>query len=494
MSIAKRAATGATVAALLVTLAGCPGGGPTSPNPPPGQGPSALPATVAVNPSGQLGPLHNPARYHNQADHTLALRPKQEQLVEALHPRVTRAWINPRRYYDATNGSYTYDYPSASANTAYGYLDQVARYTDQMMVNIGQCQDSLMTLSAPQTCRQVLKNGLTHYKRRYPKLRYVELFNEPDRNWEPEPGDPRALSVDEYYRWYQIGYAVVDEVNAELHPDVPLRIGGPVSYTFNRTYLERFIALYAADTDPAKRLDFIAYHQYRARDNPAAVATEKATVRGWLTAHGLAPDIPVFVTEYGVFPGANSGTTFETDLLTQAAAMATLGYYYATSGMDMVMHWVFDHPSNDRKSMFPDGTDGSVYPYYNLVAMQRMLKPTLVAAVSDALSPKGLGVHGLATADRTGIAVLVTNYQWTTDGPAYRVTVSLENRPTEFAGRRVRVQRYLVDQTTSNYAHDRAHDGLQQVEQYVLDQAARQVRPFPLRPNAMSLLVLTPER
>jgi len=38
--------------------------------------------------------------------------------------------------------------------------------------------------------------------------------------------------------------------------------------------------------------------------------------------------------------------------------------------MDAAMHWVFRHPSNERKSIFADA-DGSVHPYFNLVRMQR---------------------------------------------------------------------------------------------------------------------------
>jgi hypothetical protein len=46
--------------------------------------------------------------------------------------------------------------------------------------------------------------------------------------------------------------------------------------------------------------------------------------------------------------------------------MATLGYFYVEGGTDMSMHWLFNHSSNERKSMFVDGLDGAVYPHYNL--------------------------------------------------------------------------------------------------------------------------------
>jgi hypothetical protein len=480
-------------AAVLLSLAGCPAVESVSSGAPrTAVDPSAARATIVVDTGRVLGPLNNPARYHNQADHSLTLRPPQEQRVRAFEPLVARAWLNPRRYYNAVTGAYTWDYPSASDSTAYSYLDQVTRYSRELMVNIDQCHQIFMTLATPQICRQMLKDGLRHYKSRYPELRYVELFNEPDRNWDTEPDEPQAMTVEQYYRWYQIGYEVVNEVNAELSPEVPLRLGGPVSYTFNASYLQDFIALYAADPNPAKRLDFVSYHEYRARDNPAAVEPEKRAVQGWLTARGLPADTPVFVTEYGVFPGPNTGTTFQDDLLTQAAAMETLGYFYVTGGMDMVMHWVFDHPTNDRKSMFVDGDENGVYPYYNMVAMQRMLRSSRVSARSDALSPAGLGVHALATVDQSGVTVLANNYQWTAAGTPYAVAVKFTNLPAEFTGRRVRVERYLVDSKTSNYTFDKSHAGLQRVEQYELDAGTGTIPLFPLGRNAMTLLVLTP--
>ena len=147
---------------------------------------------------------------------------------------------------------------------------------------------------------------------------------------------------------------------------------------------------YARDPDPDKRLDFISYHQYKHAADPAAVGTEKQTVRGWLYERGLDPDTPVFVTEYGVFPGEAGGRSSSEDLLIQAAAMQTLAYYYLNSGMDAAMHWVFRHPSNQRKSMFA-GADGRVHPYFNLVRMQRRMKSRRVAATSDGLSPPASG-------------------------------------------------------------------------------------------------------
>ena len=126
-----------------------------------------------------------------------------------------------------------------------------------------------MDLAAPQRCRDALKAGIRHYKLRYPMMRYVEVFNEPDKTWTPGPGETPALTVADYYDWYKIAYSVVNEVNEELRPSLPILVGGPVTYHFNGGYMRGFLDKFAADPTPSKRLDFFSYHEYGRRSNPA---------------------------------------------------------------------------------------------------------------------------------------------------------------------------------------------------------------------------------
>ena len=170
--------------------------------------------------------------------------------------------------------------------------------------------------------------------------------------------------------------------------------------------------------------------------------------------------------------------------------MQTLAYYYASSGMDAALHWVFRHPSNERKSMFT-AADGRVHPYFNLVRMQRRMKSRRVAATSDGLSPAGLGVNVLATADSSGVAVLTTNYQWTTGRATHDVSMDVD-LPAQLAHQRLRLDRYLIDSTTSNDAHDPASSDLQRVERHTVSAGATLHTTFRLEPNALSLVVLTP--
>lgn len=483
-------AVATVVAAIVVASVAAPPADRGARSAPAAEAPAeTVTARVEVDAAANLGVLNNPANYQNQADHSRALGPRDVERAAALRPTVMRAWVTPRGYYNVDTGQYTFDYVAPSGNSLYDYLDQVTGHGGELMLNIDQCPRKLMTLDSPHTCREVLRAGIRHYKLRYPTLSYIELFNEPDKTWAVSPEDSQPLSVEEYYAWFSIAYRVINEINRELDPEIPLKLGGPVTYTFNRSYIEQFIELYSRDPNPAKRLDFISYHQYQARENPASVATEKAAVADWLRDRGLDPALPVFVTEYGVFPGDNAGTTFAADRLTQAAAMATLGYYYIEGGLDMPMHWVFDHPTNDRKSMFVDGVDGAVTPYYNMVLMQRMLGRDRLRAHSTALSAEGIGVNALASADPDRIAVLVTNYQWTTGVATHRVGLSVDNVP--FADRPIVVTRYHVDSRTSNYDHDPEQADLQVVEQYTVDPTDTAEITFVLEPNAISLVELT---
>jgi hypothetical protein len=447
--------------------------------------------TVRVSADDVLGEFDNPAWYENQSGPNSPLGPRDLDLVDALDVHLARVWLLPRGYYDPESRRYDYDFAGTEGTSMYRYLDQVSGYAERLMVNLGECAPAMLTLDHPRECRRVLHDGLVAYKRRYPSIRYVEFFNEPDKTWEVPDGHWEGLSVDDYYRWYRIGYSIVDDINKDLHPKIPLRIGGPAAASFDEPFLRGFLDRYARDPDPDKRLDFLSYHQYKHAADPAAVGAEKQTVRRWLDERGLDPDTPVFVTEYGVFPGDTGGPSLTEDLLTQAAAMQTLAYHYANSDMDAAMHWVFRHPSNPRKSMFVSGVDGRVHPYFNLVRMQSRMKSRRVAATSDGLSSAGLGVNAMATADDSGVAVLTTNYQWVT-GHATQVVSMYVDLPPRLAHRRLRIDRYLVDATTSSEAHDPDSSTLPRVERRTVSAAATVRTTFRLEPNALSLVVLTP--
>lgn len=438
--------------------------------------------TVTVFPAGASRALTNPAWYQNQTD---LLPAGNLASVTALHPKVTRIWVSP-------------DAPDGKLDPTF---DQVTAHSSRVMVNLLPCS-GLFDAADPSGCLTRMEDVLRQDKAKYPTLEYVEIFNELDV----------TMSAAAYYPWYRRGYEMVDRINADLRPAVPLKVGGPSASGFlycpatNTGWLKDFLQLYAQDTAPGKKLDFISYHSYNLAQKeldachqpvyPPQAAQQKGLVTALLGALGLPTAIPVYVTEVGLFAGPKTGTgtdgsahTMAPDQVIQAAGMATLDTQYTLGGMDAPYHWVFNHPQWDRKSMFVDNVDGAVLPYYNVVRMQSMLKTRLLTGttVSTPLD-HGRGINVLATADGTGLAAMVTNYQAFDRTQAHTVTFDPGTLP--WTGRAVRMDRYLVDAVTSNYNANPATSALQRVESVTLGASAKRV--FTLQPNAVSLLVYTP--
>jgi hypothetical protein len=439
-----------------------------------------------------IGRFNNPAQYQNQADHSQVLTEGQLNRVREIRPKVTRAWISPQWYYDHATGTYTFDYLAPNGESLYGYLDQIISTSERLFLNINQCDQEIMDENAPERCAEAIYQGLLHYKQRYPTFEFVELFNEPDRDWAERSGTPRAMNAAIYYRWYKIGYKAVHRVNSALAPEIPIKIGGPVTYYFDRAFIGAFLDRFAADEDGRKRLDFISYHQYKARANPSSVTSEKSGIQRMLADRHLDTATPIFVTEVGVFPGDTTGTTLEADQLTQAAALCILTGNYAISGMDMAMHWAFDHPTNDRKDMFVEGTEDAVTPYFNVIRMQRMLKQSLLASESSALTKDGLGMNVLATRDDSGLATILTNYQWTDeDGPSHVVAVDFERLPRGLRDRKLHVSIYLIDSSHSNFGGGSARGDLEKaVDQQITATDSLQLS-ITLERNAIALVTVT---
>lgn len=488
---------------------------------------AAAAAAVTVNAGTVLDSgMNNPSWYLNQSGQKSAATagPAYWQNLKLNDTRYVRAWYKPVKYYNRATGMYNYDYQNA-------YMEQLDQYAQRIILNVDQCDQadmgfnpSTMTLTDATACRNILKNGIKEYKTRYPQIEYIEAFNEPDKDWDTEAYEMPAVppkstgyapSPKLYYEWYKVFCNVINEINAELNPPIPLKLGGPALGFYNTTYLDAFLNAFRDDPNSGKRLDFISYHQYRQRGTgvtenpgPAAVKNEKSILETKLTNRGLDPETKVFVTEYGVFPGPASGpkghsdNTEAQDQLTQAAAMATTGMYYVEGGMSMPMHWTIDHGDNPRKDMFVDGLDGVPLPYYNVLRMQSMLKTSRIASSTSAgalNAVTGLGVHSLATRDDTGIAVMLVNYQWdqVADGAGmdYNVTANISSIPAGlFSGsRKMRLERYQIDNTNSNYNSGADNAPLKKIEDVVLDYSSTLTRPsFYMGKNTITLMVLTP--
>jgi hypothetical protein len=445
--------------------------------------------TVTVDMAGTNQELNNPARYQNQQS---ALPPGDLASVEAINAKITRVWLSPDAKLKKRGWA-----------TKYRIFDQAAEHSRRIMVVLLPC-DKLFERPDPTECLRRTEEGLRHFKKRYPTIKYVEFYNELDME----------MTAAAYYRWYQRGYEIVNRVNADLTPKIRIRVGGPSASSLkycemtDTGWFKDFLQAYAEDSAPGKKLDFISYHSYNlaqkgldACDNPVFpphAEQEKRMLSDLLGRLGVPRDTPIYVTESGLFAGAGTGTTVDNqpnpsalDQQIQAAGMATLGMYYTLGEMDAPFHWGFNHDTWDRKSMFVDDVDGAVLPYYNVVRMQTMLKSRLLRGTTVSTAPyHGRGITVFATADDTGLAAMVTNYQAFDRAEEHSVTFDPGLLP--WTGRSVRFERYLIDATHSNYNANPARAGLEKVEDFVFAPDATFRRGFPARPNSVSLVVYTP--
>jgi hypothetical protein len=455
-----------------------------------------------------------------------------------LHGKVYRAWAKMDWCGGSTTSCTLPSDPASPTGDVAGYLAAASAVSDSILLNFDISPLIKQGLS-PTQAKPVLKQILKTVKAKYPKAKYVEAFNEPDA-----PDKRGFMTPAMVYPYYVDFYQIANEVDAELAPSTPLLVGGPTVFELDPTWIGPFLDAYAADTDPAKRLDFFSYHGYVEfgdmanlqdphfnKDNPRQVEGQRARVLSMLAAHHVDPRLPIFVTETGVYPGplcddctdtdpTTTATPWSTsDYVRQAAGAASVLYWYGNQPDTYAFNWVTRHSSNERKDEFvtrgpgctsitaadrvtttttcPNGPmENTFTPYGNSLLMQSMMKTKKVSAVSDRLTDKGLGVYVLAAKDKTGASVMVWNYQDTNSG-AFHATINLSHLPSNLSGRPVDVKVYRVDENTSNYYSnpnntDPANGRLQQVDERTVTPTGNYCYQADLGPNAMYLVLFTP--
>ncbi|WP_181707683.1 hypothetical protein [Chthonobacter rhizosphaerae] len=296
-------------------------------------------------------------------------------------------------------------------------------------------------------------NLLMHYKRRFPKMELIEIDNEPNTG---------GFTPESYAETYVKACEIIAKVNAEIRagrlPGPELQVGGPTLYKFDPVeangWMRRFLDAYAANPSPEKRLDFITYHQYLSRErprtepveinkaSPARVTAERDLLRPLLSKHGLDPDIPVHVTEGGVFGGGQPEPPPDVDFHIKAASTLALAYFYAQQPGFTPYYWSVD-AIDTNKVMFekvPGGyaSTGVERPFYNAALFLSQLPKTRYP-VGDILDPRGTGVGAMAAAEGRRVAVLVWNYQFR-DTVSHRFKLRLEDLPPAFSAGSTRLK------------------------------------------------------
>lgn len=474
--------------------------------------PAMREATVTVDFQRSRGPLLHTERYNNlsrayrwteQRDADVAFLNEQ-----GLHGKIYRTWVIAEEIHDPKTGAYNYD-------GIFDYLGDVSRLSDELLV-VMDTRKSMGEGKTPAEIKPVILTIMREIKKRYPQIKYIEAFNEPDHNVR------EVISPERLYDFYKVYYEAVNQINRELKPKVPLQVGGPATGTCgspwapqgpnNMQWIPKFLDAFAADRNPGKRLDFISYHAYGyfknqvtcsdyvpIRTDPTQIAAQRARTDEELRRRGLDTNIPSFITETGPYPGPSYDNKQDPrpDYLRQAAGIASYMYWYMENPKDIPFNWVLRHSTEERKDQMLTraGKDRPIptrtfTPYGNQMLMFSKLRDQRVDARSDALTA-GKGIYAIATRDPKGAAVVVWNYQQAGTVP-YRVTIDMGRLPPELRGKPLRQRMFRIDDKVSNYWGDPSTANLQQVSDSGILPGSTHKVSIELTANALQLVVLEP--
>ncbi|WP_439133317.1 GH39 family glycosyl hydrolase [Pseudomaricurvus sp.] len=475
-------------------------------------------ATVTVDFKQSRGDFLHPERYNNFSRWTSWTAQRDADIrflnEQGLHGEIYKVWVDAERIHDPKTDTYNY-------TGLDDYLSDASLLSDELLM-VMDTRVSVRDMGrSPADIKPIIKRIMTDLKKRYPRIRYVEAFNEPDHNLAKNV-TPAGL-----YDYYKVYYEAVNEINRELQPQVPLELGGPGYMQYNETWMYAFLDRYAADKSPDKKLDFLSWHAYgefpegtgdskgpRAfhfyKGDPSEIAGQRELLNAALSSRGLDTDIPAFITETGIYPGPSfdNPTDPRPDYTIGAAGVPSLHYWYMEQPNTYPFNWVVRHNTEERKDQLitrvldgerievkgadkVEGLPTNIFtPYGNALKMMSMLKQERVVAQSDALK-KGKGIYSIATKDEYGAAVMIWNYQHI-NNQVFDVTVDMDSLPENLRGKEVRQRMYRIDAKTSNYWADPETANLQLVSESVVQPGKSYKVPVDLSPNALQLIVLEP--
>ncbi len=414
-----------------------------------------------------------------------------------LHGNIYRVWFIGNSYYDENSGA-------VDISAMSDYLSAASKISDYVLVNCSHLGVVRGWEVSDAEKVERLAKILKELKTNFPKIKYIEATNEPDYANE-------GVTPDNYYKYYQIYYQAVSRVNAELNPEIPLLVGGPAISQFSLKWLQPFLNAYAEDSSPDKRLDFISYHGYYTKpdseyilfkDDPSLVKEQHTLLNRELAGRKISTEIPVFITEMGIYPGPafDDFVTMKNDHLRQAAGMASLFYWYlTTSDNTYPFNWVMRHRKEGRKDQLvtrdeygqPLVYTNKFTPYGNMMLMMSKMKDTRISTITSTEITEGKGLYSLATKDESGISIMLWNFQ-SRNTEGFDATLKVGNLPDGLKAKNVRVKLYKIDGETSNYHADLVNCNLQMVEEKTVKTDLVFESALHFEPNTLQLIVLEP--
>jgi hypothetical protein len=281
---------------------------------------------------------------------------------------MTRVWIQLVFVYN--NGSINYNYKYSGSNVPVeDALTFYSTTSDSLLIVLsGHRNSGSFIMPTGDAYKNFVRETILYYKRKFPKIKYIQCSNEPDFGGE---------TMTTYYPVFQNYYKGLNEANEILRLEnqalglpygrILLSNGGFTSNVPGMlNYAKTFFTSYAADTDPNKKLDFFAFHSYGESNRPIELLTARSRIDSAMRSHSL-PVIPVFLSEYGMVGGSSlpSGLTLEQTVTMQPAGQLTKAFYLYEGGIDRVMNWLIHHESIEYKSELLDVQNG----YASLMGM-----------------------------------------------------------------------------------------------------------------------------
>lgn len=420
---------------------------------------------------------------------------KARDWLKALNHKTIRTWL---ALSTINSKGYNYKYSSgAEAETSLAYYSTCA---DSLLIALTAYKSTALPGGGKGVAFQnFIKQTVMYYKNKFPKIKYIQAGNEPDYAVAPAVREEPA----DYYEVYKDYYKAINAANAELglagNNRLMLSNGAFTSTTaFSALvdYTNQFLALYAADTDPGKRLDFFSMNCYTEQANPKIFETAKPQITAALNSKGLSPR-PVFVTEYGLSGGDFLPAAWRRDQIMTAWAPAQLAkaFYLYEGGVDRVFNWAISHGEILHKSELADLNNAYPNPYgYALMFGKEVSdRGTRIKATSAKLSAQGLGINALAAmGNGKGVAVLVWNFNYTNFTPDQEISVKINNIPQAAFTGKINAKVYMIDSNNNNIYRNPSQNSLTASSEQAYDYAASLSVPLKLEGNSVALIVLSP--
>jgi len=419
-----------------------------------------------------------------------------ETWLQQFNTKFTRVWVQLRFVYNNGNINYNYKY-SGSNVPVEDALTFYSKTSDSLMVALsGHTSSSTYSMPEGDDYVNLVKETVLHYKRKFPKIKLIQVSNEPDLNEE---------TMETYYPVYKNYYRGLNAANTILKKEtedagktyspILLSNGAFTSNVPNMVdYANTFLEAYVSDTDTSKILDFFSFNSYGEANRPKELLTARERIDSAMESKGL-PKIPVYISEFGPVGGSSlpSQLTLAETVTLWPAAQLTKAFYFYEGGIDGAFNWVISHASLEQKTELLDVENAIASPYGNMLVLSKMFSDyeNSIKADSELIDDQGLGVHVLAAKKvGKGLAVLLWNYNWRYRKEDQDISISIKNIPKAQFGENMKAQVYFIDSKNNNYFINKSQSTLKSSLEINVKASDNVQIPLKLEWSSVALIVI----